>query len=139
MPPATCLSLVIDTYTPNLSFIPIIKNFKNFNNTLIKIMKWSELKKIWDQIAFRWGNLGKNLSKDHGICKMVEYKWRRYRFFSRCCRRGGAVIGLSPSAGTRRDKDHQLELEEKEREKRVKFEFWKGNGLCPMANCHWIH
>ena len=59
---------------------------------------------------------------------MVEYKWRRYRFFSRCCRRGGAVIGLSPSgglpsAGTRRDKDHQLELEEKERERRVNFEF----------------
>ena len=49
--------------------------------------------------------------KDHGICKMAEYKWKGYRFFSRCCRRRGAVVKLSPFgglplAGIGRDRDH---------------------------------
>ena len=68
--------------------------------------------------------------RDHGICKMTKYKWRRYRFFSQCRRWRGVVVGSSPSgglplAGTRRDRDHQLELEERERERegRMKFEF----------------
>ena len=56
--------------------------------------------------------------RDHGICKMTKYKWRRYRFFSQCCHQGGAVVGSSPSdglpsVGTRKDRDHQLELEER--------------------------
>ena len=47
----------------------------------------------------------------HGICKMAEYKWKGYRFFSRCCRRRGAVVKLSPFgglplAGIGRDRDH---------------------------------
>ena len=61
---------------------------------------------------------------------MAKYKWRRYRFFSRCHPQGGAVVeslpsGGLPSVGTKRDKDHQLELEERERERerRMKFEF----------------
>ena len=62
------------------------------------------------------------INKDHGICKMLEYKWGRYRFFSRCHRQGGVVVKSSPSGGlpsvgTERDRDHQLELEEREKER----------------------
>ena len=68
------------------------------------------------------------IARDYGICKIAKYKWRSYRFFSRCHCQGGKVVGSLPSCGlpsveTGRDRVHQLELEERERERRMKFEF----------------
>ena len=62
------------------------------------------------------------IARDYGICKMAKYKWRSYRFFSRCHCRGGKVVRSLPSCGlpsveTGRDRVHQLELEERERER----------------------
>ena len=77
----------------------------------------NEMKRIEKEMGSNYLQVSKSEKKlveivrDHGICKMAEYKWRRYRFFSQCRRWHGVVVGLSPScglpsAGTRRDRDH---------------------------------
>ena len=77
----------------------------------------NEMKRIEKEMGSNYLQVSKSEKKlveivrDHGICKMAEYKWRGYRFFSRCRRRHGAVFKLSPfgglpSTGIGRDRDH---------------------------------